>query len=496
MSTRKPHVGLPVLSRRAALRGLGVTMALPWLEAMAPRKASAQAAAPLRFLTMFQPHGVHMPAWTPKTAGAGYAMTPVLQPLEALRAQFSVISGLANYPASITTKEFAGSHARGTGALLTQAPLRFTAAKDIQNGISVDQVIANKVKSLTRLPSIEVGVASGSATGNCEDGYSCAYLHNISWSGATTFLPKETSPRALFNRMFANATVPGRPAPTPVGGGPTPAPSPAGPNASTKDLLYRKGVLDLVRGEANRLNLRLGSRDRAKLDEYLTSVGELQRRLSDFENGATIPTTPSAVSCTPGNAPADGNPASYEQHLHLLSDLIVLAFQCDVTRVATYMLEDPFNSRSFSFLGVTGNHHNISHHGGAAAKLMSQQKINTFYATQLAYLLDKLAKATEGGQSVLHNSIVLYTSEFGDGDDHYHWDLPVLVAGAAGGRWKPGRHINYPHKGSGGPSNKTDMPLANLFISVQQAFGIDAKTFGTDGTAPYGTAPLAELATG
>jgi hypothetical protein len=494
MSTRRMNIVPFTLSRRAALRGLGVTMALPWLEAMEPRQARAQAAAPLRFLTVFQPHGVHMPAWTPKTTGAGYAVTPILQPLEALRSQFSVISGLANYPASITTKEFAGSHARGTGALLTQAPLRFTADKNIQNAISIDQVIANRVKSQTRLPSIEVGVASGSATGNCEDGYSCAYLHNISWSGATTFLPKETSPRALFNRMFANTTVPPRPAPTTPG--PTPAPAPGVPTPATKELLYRKGVLDLVRSEANRLNLRLGNRDRAKMDEYLTSVGELQRRLSDFEKGAMIPPTPSAASCTPGNAPAEGNPASYEQHLHLLSDLIVLAFQCDVTRVATFMLEDPFNSRSFSFLGVTGNHHNISHHGGAAAKLMSQQKINTFYTTQLAYLLDKLAKSGEGGQSVLHNSIVFYTSEFGDGDDHYHWDLPVLVAGAAGGRWKPGRHISYPHSGSGGPANKTDKPLANLFISVQQAFGIDARTFGTDGTAPYGTAPLSELTSG
>ena len=168
-----------------------------------------------------------------------------------------MISGLANYPASITTKEFAGSHARGTGALLTQAPLRFTAAKDIQNGISLDQVIANQVKSPTRLPSLEVGVAAGSATGNCEDGYSCAYLHNISWSGPTTFLPKETSPRALFNRHVRRRPVPGARRP-PRSARPAPA-APAGPTPD-KDLLYRKSMLDLVRGEANRLNRRAGQR--------------------------------------------------------------------------------------------------------------------------------------------------------------------------------------------------------------------------------------------
>ena len=478
------------LSRRACLRGLGVGMALPWLEAMggSTRKASAAGPKPLRFLVVTAPHGMHMPAFTPKQVGADYVLPPILEPLAALKSDFNVISGLANYPASITTKEFAGSHARGTGALLTQSPLRFTAAKDIQNGISIDQVIANELKQYTRLPSLEVGVSSGSATGNCEDGYSCAYLHNISWSGPTTFMPKETNPRALFNRLFAGGVPTGMTMPTP-----TPGPMPATPGAS-KDLVYRKSILDAVRSDATRLNGRLGMKDRAKLDEYLTSVGELQRRLTDFEKNTAPGTTPTAVSCTPGNPPPDGVPQSYEQHLRLISDLIVLSFQCDITRVGTFMQENPFNSRSFSFLGISGNHHNISHHGGAAAKLAAQQKINTFEVTQLAYLLDKLKKAQDAdGQSVLHNSIVLFTSEFGDGDDHYHWDLPMLVAGQAGGRFKTGRHINYPHKGAGGPGNKSDMPMANLFLACLQSFGIGTSTFGTDGTAPYGTSPLAEV---
>jgi hypothetical protein len=482
MKTKRTTL-LPPLSRRTLLRGLGVSLALPALDAMTPRRALAQD-KPLRFLTVTAPHGMHMPAWTPKETGANYTLPPILEPLAALKSQFSVVSGLANYPASITTKEFAGSHARGTGALLTQAPLRFTAAKDIQNGISIDQVIANAIKSKTRLPSLEVGVAAGSTTGNCEDGYSCAYLHNISWSGATTFMPKETSPRALFSRIFAGG-VP-KPGPTPVGM----TPVPAGPS---KDLLYRKGILDLVRTEAATLGGKLGSRDRAKLDEYLTSVGELQRRVTELEKAEVAPKVPS-VSCDPGTAPTD-NTSSYEAQLRLLSDMLVMAFQCDVTRVATFMQEDPFNSRSFSFLGVTGNHHSISHHGGSAAKQAMLQKIDTFEVTQLAYLLDKMAKSQDAdGQSLLYNSIVVFTSEFGDGDDHYHWDLPVLVAGSAGGRWKPGRHIAYAHKGSGGPSNKTDTPMANLFVSALQAFNINQSSFGTDGTAAYGTKPLAELA--
>ncbi len=484
------------LSRRAVLRGLGASLALPWLEAMRAPPARA-AGKPLRFLTVFAPHGMHMPGWTPKQTGADYTLPPILTPLAALRPHFNVVSGLANYPASITTKEFAGSHARGTGGLLTQSPLRFTSSKDIQNGISVDQVVASHLRAQTRLPSLEVGVAAGSATGNCEDGYSCAYLHNISWSGPTTFLPKEVSPRALWNRLFAGAGAMPAGAPPPAPSNQVaPAPT-AGEASSDRQLLYRKSVLDVVHGDAARLNARLGRRDRAKLDEYLTSVGELQRRIVDFEKpGASgLGARPAAAVCAPGTPPPEGSGGSYQRHLELLSDLIVLAFQCDVTRVATFMQEDPFNSRSFSFLGVSGNHHSTSHHGGDSAKQAALQKIDTFEVAQLAYLLDKMAQATEGeGESLLHNSIVLFTSDFGDGDDHYHWDLPMLVAGHAGGRWKPGRHIAYPHRGGGGPSNRTDTPMANLFVSVLQAFDIPATTFGSDGQQPYGTRPLPELA--
>jgi hypothetical protein len=422
------------------------------------------------------------------------SLPPILAPLSDRRADFSVLSGLANYPASITSDEFAGSHARGTGALLTQSPLRFTASRDIQNGISIDQVIAAHIKAQTRLPSLELGVSAGSATGSCEDGYSCAYLHNISWNSPTTFAPKEVSPRAIWNRLFSGPGARPLPPPPPPAG-PTPPPPPA----PDRRMLYRKHILDVVRADAVRLNAHLGRRDRAKLDEYLTSVGELQRRIVDFENpggpgGPGEPPPPRAV-CDPGTAPADGAPGSYQQHLQLLSDLIVLAFQCDVTRVATLMQEDPFNSRSFSFLGVSGNHHSLSHHGGDSAKQAALQKINVFEVQQLAYLLGRLAAASEGdGESVLHNSIVLFTSDFGDGDDHAHWDLPMLVAGHAGGRWKPGRHISYPHRSSDGPASKTDTPMANLFVSVLQAFGIPATTFGSDGRQPYGTAPLSELA--
>jgi len=496
------------LSRRAFLRGSGACLALPALEAMLPMRARAQATTkPLRFIVWTLPDGVRMDAWTPTQTGSGYTLTPILQPLAAHRARFNVVSGLANTPASVVSGDvFAGSHARATGAMLTQTPLTFTSGNNIKNGISVDQVIANMLKQKVptlRLPSLELGAVYAGATGNCEDGYSCAYLTNLAWSGPTTFLPKETSPKAVFDRL----TMGGLPMPTGM------AAAPAAAN-SGKDARYRKSILDLVAGDVAALKPNLGKSDRDKLDDYLSSVNELQRRVEALSTPAGMPpTTPSACQAIP--APKDGtylgrdrqsNVYSYPDILKAMNDLIALACQCDLTRVITFMSEIPLNTQTnFSFIGVNSSnyHDEITHHGGNPQKLMGMQTVNTFYSQQFSYLLDKLAAMTDAdGSSVLDNSIILFTSEFGDGDNHYHYDLPMLVAGAAGGRFKTGRHIAYPStpdRGAGAmeTARRGDMPLANLYISVMQSFGMDVSTFGSvDGTTPYGTKPLSELTTG
>jgi hypothetical protein len=470
------------ISRRACLRGLGVSMALPWLEAMAPRRASA-AAAPLRFLTYYVPNGIYMQKWRPAAAGTAYELTPLLQPLAPYRAQMNVISGLANYPASIVTKEFAGSHARATGALLTQTPLAFTAGAGVKNGVSLDQVIAAQLGAATRLPSLQLGTRAGSTAGDCEDGFSCAYLHNLSWQSGNTPLRKQTSPKDVFDRLFAA----GVPTPMPPGT-PTPRPDPT--------ALYDQSVLDLVANRAADLKKRLGRSDQQKLDQYFTVVRELEMRIARTMT-PTMPgggTTPPPASCSATPPAKLGAPSmTYQEHLDLMADLMVLAFACDQTRVITFMAEDALDgSRSFSFLGVSGQHHEISHHGGSADKLAKLEIIDLFEVQRFAYLLGKLQAATEGGESLLARSIVLFTSDFGDGDDHYHWDLPVLLAGG-GSRFKLGQHINYRHSGPDGPSNKTDMPMANLFLNILHAFGIEQSSFGSDGTNPYGTKPLAEL---
>jgi hypothetical protein len=510
------------LSRRALLRGTGAALALPWLEAMLPRRAYAQAGAakPLRFIVWTLPDGVRMDAWTPKETGAAYTMMPILKSLEPYRAKFNLVTGLANTPASVVSGDvFAGSHARATGAMLTQMPLTFTSGANIKNGISVDQVIANLLKQQVpglRLPSLELGAVYAGATGNCEDGFSCAYLTNLAWSGPTTFLPKETNPKAVFDRLTKGGLPTG-------GGGAAPPPAAQGGAAPAPDKasVYTKSILDLVVADTQALQKNLGKSDRDKLSDYLDSVNELERRVQAALPGTTtMMGSPGAAAvgggaCTAIPAPVDGtylgsdrskNVYKYPDLLKTMNDLMAFAVQCDLTRVITFMSEIPLNTQTnFSFIGVNSSnyHDDISHHGGDPTKLAGIQTVNTFYAEQFGYFLGKLSGLQDAdGSSVLDNSIILFTSEFGDGDNHYHYDLPVLVAGGAGAGFKPGRHIVYPStpdKGSGAveTARRGDMPLANLYISIMQAFGMNVSTFGSvDGTTPYGTKPLTELTTG
>ncbi len=462
------------LSRRACLRGLGVSLALPWLEVM---EATAQTAAdPLRFLTLFVPNGMRMDRYKPSGTGTDWTPSPILSSLSPYKEYVNVVSGLANYPASVTTERWSGSHARGTGALLTQTPLAFTSGDDISNDISLDQVIAQSLQGKTHLPSLELGIRQGSSSGNCEDGYSCAYLHNLSWADPTTPMKKMIDPRLVFERLFQ-------------GYDPNPNPD-TGTPVVNKQPLYDRSLLDTVQTRIQSLNQRLGQADRAKLDEYLTAVRAVEKNLPPYDPSGTSGPT---VSCDPGSAPP--SELEYPDHVKVMLDLIVLAFQCDQTRVISFMLEDALNTPArYGFLGVDGGYHGISHHGGDPSKLNAIEKICTWEVEQLAYLLGRLLEIKEGDKTLLDNSIILFTSEFGDGDDHYHWDLPVLTAGKAGGRFKTGLHVSYPVKSGGQPEpSLEDQPMANLFLNILEAFDIERTTFGSTGSEPYGTQPLAEL---
>jgi hypothetical protein len=433
------------LSRRTFLRGAGAALALPFLDAMVPRSARAQAqASARRFLAWYVPNGIHMPAWTPATTGAGYALTPILQPLAPVRDEVLVLSNLSNRAA---TDNVSGDHARGTGSFLTCTRVRRSEGAEIENGISLDQVIAQAVGAQTALPSLQLGTEGGGPSGNCDSGYSCAYARNVSWAGPASPLAKEINPQNAFDRLFQGADA----------------------HLSAEERERRRqlrlSILDAVSEDARRLRLELGSVDRRKLDEYLTGVRELELRVA----------TTSATTCS-GNQPEP--PADYRARVRAMSDVMVLAFRCDVTRVITFMQANAGSNQTYPWLGVADGHHQISHHQGNPANHAALQAIDTWEVEQLAYLLQQLAAISEPGGSVLDSSLVFFSSELEDGDAHRHTNLPVLLAGRGGGVVQPGRHLRW----------SSERKLADLFLTILAAFGIQRAGFGLDGTAPLSLA--------
>jgi hypothetical protein len=431
------------LSRRTMLRGFGTSLALPWLEAMTPRQAFAQAATPKRFLAFYIPCGIRMNRWTPATTGAGFALTPILTPLGAITAGASiqgdvnVITGLSNRPAR---PDGPGDHASGTGAFITARHPFKTEAANIRNGISLDQVFANAWRGQTRFASLETGTDGGGSSGNCDSGYSCAYARNISWASETQPLAKETNPLSLFDRLFGGLD----------------------PNQSAIAVEKRKrlkqSVLDAVKADADALAPKLGKTDQRKLDEYQTGVRELERRVQ-----AEMP----AAVCSPGARPTA--PTNLESRTRVMLDMLVWAFRCDVTRSATFMLQNAGSGYVHSQLGLTDGHHSYSHHGGTAANLDAIERIDRWEVEQFAYLVRQLKAAPDvGGSNVLANSLVFFSSEIEDGDSHSHDNMPILVAGGAAGRVQGGRHLRF----TGAP------PVANLFLSITDALGAPQTSFG------------------
>ena len=452
-------------------------MALPWLEIMEPPVARAQTLNPLRFLSVYSPNGMLMDKWTPVNTGMGYTTPELLASLDPYKADFNVLTGLGNYTASLGNI-FGGSHTRACGSSLTQCPIASPdQTADISNGISLDQVIANEIGTQTLHKSMVVGSRASSVTGNCEDSYSCAYNNNISWSGPTTPMGKQINPKDIFDSLFADLpTDPMMPAP-PV----------------DNKAFYQKSILDVVMGRAEALKAKLGKTDKAKLEEYLSAVREVEMRIARLIDGSV-----SMRECNLPPAPADlTDELPFQEHLDTISDLIALAFQCDITRVGTFMFEHSFDDlHTFGFLGVNGDHHDITHDPDGDAQ---EQIINNFYVERFAYLLSKLKAATEGDSNVLYNSIVYFTSEFGNAFVHDHRNLPMIVAGNAGGKFATGQHINYPlapgdGEGVDGRGHRDDTQLAHLHLTTLHAMGIQQAAFGHDeNNEPMATTTLTEF---
>lgn len=442
------------MSRRAVLRGLGTALALPLLDAMVPVSALAQAAAksgaaaagggasPLRLAFLFVPNGMHMPAWTPASEGALTTLPPLLQPLKNVKDSISVLTGLAQNNAR-ALGDGGGDHARSAAAWLTGCHPRKTSGANIKAGISADQLAARKVGKLTRFASLEIGCERGQQAGSCDSGYSCAYSSSIAWRGEANPVAKEVDPRLVFDRLFGAGD--------------------AGEAAQSRTLRerYEKSILDFVLEDANRLKVKLGAHDQNKLDEYFTGVREIEQRLQFTEKV-------SGAAERVGAKRPTGVPRDYAEHVRLMGDMMILAFQADLTRVSTFMFANEGSGRSYPMVGVTEGHHELSHHGKVAEKQEKVQKINEFHLHQLAYMLEKMKGIKDGNGTLLDNTMLIYGGGISDGDRHNHNDLPILLAGKGGGTIKTGQHIVYPK----------DTPMSNLFLSLLDRMGVPAESIG------------------
>lgn len=431
------------MKRRQFLRSSASILALPMLSSALPRSAWAADpdGPPLRMIFWYVPNGIVMNHWTPTSSGEEYDLPQILAPLAPVQSDVSVITGLGNQAAVVSQ---AGDHARGTGSFLTCETVFFTSGADIYNGISVDQVYAQAIGSQTPFPSLELGMEGGSSSGSCDSGYPCAYPRNISWASPTTPMPKITNPRTAFNRIFASFD----------------------PTITQEELDRKKeqrlSILDFVLEDIQQLNGRLGNKDRLKLDEYLTAVRQLETRLTTLNEG----------ECLPGEGPESG--VTFQQSVAFMNEIMVLALQCDMTRVATFMLGNGGSNRTYGFIGVPGAHHEMSHHGNDSDKLTDLAVIDTWEVGQFANLVEQLgAVQEEDGSRLLDNTLACFSSEIEDGNTHRHHNLPVLLAGGGRGAHRAGRHINVAE----------NTPIANLYLSMLQAGGVETETFGSDGTS-------------
>ncbi len=430
-------------SRRQFLRGAAGALPLPWLPSLLPRSAwGATLAPPQRLLFFYVPCGLQPEEFVPDRLGAGYDLKQITAPLVDVQADVSVLSGLVQ-GAGYDNRP--GDHARGTGCFLTATTVKFTAGSDIENGISVDQVAAQAVGSATLLPSLQLGIDEGGTTGDCDSGYSCAYARNISWAGPSTPMPNVIDPTVAFNRLFAGTDL----------------------NLDADEVarrtLLRTSVLDHVAAQATALSGRMAYSDRLKLDEYLTGVRDLELKIEQLANQV----------CLPGESPPIDD--DYAIRVQAMCDLMALAYSCDLTRFITFMLGNGGSNRSYGHIGVAGAHHELSHHQGDPAKLADLYAIGNWEVAQFAYLVGKLRDLTDAdGSRVIDNSLLYFSSEIEDGNSHSHTGIPVLLAGGGGGAHTPGRHLDFGETA----------PMADLFLAMLDAVGVNPGTFGEDGTAP------------
>jgi hypothetical protein len=424
------------LPRRMFLRGVGAALALPWLDAMMPALSAQRRSVP-RFGFVYIANGVIQNQWNPATTGAGFELTPILQPFAKVRDHINVLSGLSHLQAD-TFGDGTGDHPRASAVWLTgvHAYDRTQPGVEVKLATTADQLIAQVIGRESPLPSLELAVDQPTQ-GSCDSG-DCFYINTVSWRNETTPNPTEQHPRIVFERLFGDG-----------GSG----------AARQARLKSRASILDSVRAEASRVAARLGAGDQVKLGEYLDSVREIEQRIQHAESqpiDLELPERPTDV------------PASFDAHTKLMFDLQALAWQADITRVFTLVMSRELSSRTFANLGVPEQHHAVSHHRNDAELITKKAKIDVYQAQLMAYFLERLQATPDGDGSLLDHSAVLYGGGMGDGNLHRHTDLPCLLAGGLGGHFKTGRHLHY----------QADTPMSNLLLTLMDAAGVRLEKFG------------------
>ena len=435
------------LNRRRFLRNLGLCVSLPALESFSSRVlaaaagsarqvATTAAGAPLRTAFLYFPNGAIPSAWWPAETGANFALNRTLAPLANVRQHLQVLGGLTCLSANAGL-DGGGDHARANGTFLTGVRIKKTNGADFRAGVSADQAMAQQIGLLTPFRSLELSCDTILNVGTCDTDYACVYQHNLAWSSPTMPLTPEVNPRLLFERMFGAGT----------------------PRERAENLVIRqqqkRSVLDFIQNDVRRLAGEVSGRDRDKVDEYLTGVRDIELRIQAAEQSRASRAQPDV------DAPDAGVPASYTDYVRLMFDMLHLAFQTDNTRVASFMIAGDGNNRDFAEIGVNDGHHNLSHHGGKQDWIEKVERIDLWYVTQLAYFLEKMEATKDvDGNSLLHNSQIVYGSGNSDGNRHSHTNLPIILAGHAGGTLTPGRYTRF-----------NDEPVTNLYLSMMDRIG-------------------------
>jgi hypothetical protein len=427
------------LSRRSMLKGMGAAIGLPFLDAMTPALRASGAPGPVRLAWFYVPNGIDMRHWTPEGEGPLTQLPLLMQPLEPLKNDLLVLSNLtANWGRPLLVG--AGDHGRAAAAYMTGMQVT-RALTDLKLGVSADQIAAAEIGNKTKLPSLEVGLEEARQSGNCDNGYSCAYTYNLSWKTENQPLPPISDPRLLFERLFGADIV-------------------EPPAAHARRLAMRQSILDGVLGQTQKLQGEVGPSDRRKLDEYLTSIREIERQVQHAEKEGMV--------IDPGIDKPFGVPPEFPDYFRLMTDMMLVAFKADITRIQTMMIGREGSTRPYPEIGVNDGHHPLTHHMGNMQMLEKVKQINALHMKLFAEFLTKLKNTREGDSNLLDQSLIVYGSGISDGNVHTHDQLPTILAGRGGNFVKPGRHIIY----------QRETPVCNLFATMIERVGVNPQHVG------------------